>query len=487
MASNSSATSCIRPPSSLLIEKPYKQDSHENYHQDKHGSCAIADSLSPQKTFSSRTRREPQDHFSSSNSVVVRSVGLPTPPTSPHKSSIKTQHTIKPAPVPIFEYDQEPLTIHLDEFNGPPAIGDPEVLTSPNHTFDKYPPPSREEYPEDGDIVFKPGFIHHPHIGLANPIARFEQTSRINFVEPLALQGAVRDEYAAHANHEKEERGHLLNEVHRRRVLDAEFEAARIFDFNFTDEPVSLPVMAEDAQRAIYNLEADYAALSRKVALCDAAIEGAIAGEFTYNWDTCHLPPTEDQMSVLREAESLRGLFPEVKPTPPRKPELVEKSTPPKGTQTRDLYEQFLGNQSSACPASDWLKEEQAFAMKKAYQDASSGQRDMRFPSLVKSTKSRELDKEFPYNLPNSRKDPYRNNGYQSSPSVQVPKWFPTFASYNIIRIDRRQKPADQYKELLTAVWKLEAQMKCGKQSWGKKWHDPSPRWTEPWQKTSGG
>jgi hypothetical protein len=73
---------------------------------------------------------------------------------------------------------------------------------------------------------------------------------------------------------------------------------------------------------------------------------------------------------------------------------------------------------------------------------------------------------------------------------VDVPKWFPTFAKSGVVRLDKRNSNEEQYKELLTTVWRLESQMLKNKDKpdkWDKKWHEPSARWAEPFQQTGGG
>ncbi|KAF4971888.1 hypothetical protein FSARC_1393 [Fusarium sarcochroum] len=508
MASHNSSASCVRPPSCLLVEKPYEVNSPKNEDGKKPVTSNTSSSVSPRKTLTPRTRRALQDYLSSSNSVAVSSVDLLTPPTGPRKRyqrtlerEVKVKVKVKvnnPIEDCIKNYGESSV-VQTEEFEGVPAVGQP---LNKGWNLD-YPYPSLDDYPEDEEFNFKRVNIGPP-IDLVNPIALYEWHGKANFIEPLALQKDIRDEYAAHARYEKEHHDKILQQIDSSRRHAAQVESAKFFDMNTTTKPVEFPVLGHDMQHAIYDMKVDTAASTRKVAIRDSAIEGTIAGEFTYHWDTSDLPPTEDQMAVLREAESLRGLFPLTNSTPPKKLTTAEKILSVKEARAQDksatpidlsteekpaLYGQWLKEQSSnVCPVSSWLKEEETLAKKKAFQNALAKQFDTRFGSQFKPPCFDEPVGEFPVRLPTTLKDRDRKNPYESSPKVQVPKWFPTFASYRIIPINRRNTPENQYKELLTTVWKLESQMKNNKpNTWDKKWHEPSARWAEHFQQKSGG
>ncbi|KAM0563545.1 hypothetical protein ACHAPJ_001269 [Fusarium lateritium] len=509
MASSNSSASCVGPPSCLLVERPYEVNSPKNDDEKKPVTSNASSSVSPRKHFTPRTRRALQDYLSSSNSVAVSSVDLLTPPTGPRKKyqrplerEVEQKWNIKannPIDDTIKNYGESSV-VQTEEFEGPPAFGFP---LNKGWNFD-YPYPSLEDYPEDEKFNFKRVNIGPP-IDPDNPIALYEWHGKVNFVEPLALQKDIRDEYAAHARYEKQHHDKMLQKIDSERRQDAQRKSAKFFDMNTTTKPVEFRVPGHNTQRNIYNMKVDTAASTRKVAIRDSAIEGMIAGEFMYRWDTSDLPPTEDQMVVLREAESLRGLFPQTKSTPPNKKlTTAEKILAEKETRAQDksatpidlsveekpaLYSQWLEEQSlNVCPVANWLKEEETMAKKKAFQAALAKQFDTRFGSQFKPPCFNEPIGEFPVRLPTTIKDPGRQNCYESSPKVQVPKWFPTFVSYRIVPINRNNTPENQYKELLTTVWKLESQMKNKKPStWDKKWHEPSARWAEPFQQTSGG
>jgi hypothetical protein len=300
-------------------------------------------------------------------------------------------------------------------------------------------------------------------------------------MQPLSLQGAIRNEYAAHLAYEKQNHDELLDKVTKARREKAEKKAATFYDFNKTNEPTTFPTVGPKVQKNIYKDKVDMSALSRKVAICDGTIEGMIAGEFTFHKDTAHLPPTEDQMAILREAEGLSSLFPQA----------LTKLSP---------YDQWLKDESAdPCPASNWLKDEEKFAKKKAFKSALSAQLEFRFPSKsIKDELPTKVDKldelvweknYFPYMLPKTSKDPDRYNMYEAPLTVHVPKWFPTFVEDGIVPIDQSNSTEKQYKELLTTIWKLESQMlkKTKPSKWDKKWHEASSHWTKSHHQTSGG
>jgi hypothetical protein len=336
--------------------------------------------------------------------------------------------------------------------------------------------------------------------------------SDVHYLEPLCLQGAIRHEYAAHAAEGKQRHDKLLRDMNEARRMGAEKTAIKTFDFNETTEPVEHRVPRPEIQQGIYDHRVKISGLTRKIAVCDGTIAGIVAGEFTYRPDYAHLPPTEYQTAILREAESLRGLFPQKKPTKSNEFILAEKtsaserSMPPKKCSTShdstpepSLYDQWLKKQSAnICTAANWIDEEEASAKRKAFREALSKQLEARFPApmtapvedAVEDDEHKWAINHFSYLPPKTETDPQRQNMWDTPLKVDVPKWFPTFAKSGVVRLDKRNSNEEQYKELLTTVWRLESQMLKNKdkpEKWDKKWHEPSARWAEPFQQTGGG
>ncbi|KAF4456981.1 hypothetical protein F53441_996 [Fusarium austroafricanum] len=492
MTSTKSSTSCAVPPTSLLVEKPYERILPQIDEEEKQDTSPTSSSASNLKTFTPRTRRALEGHLCSSNSAVVSSVDAHTPPTGPHKPNpakstesavkkyIKRKWNIDAYVNQPDEY-HEPDTIHRSQFNVA-LDGKPPLELRQEWDFN-FPYPCNEYYPENDVFNFTPKVIAE-EIDPEVPFALHRWHSEFNFLEPLAIEGDIRQEYAAHAAYEKHHYDLAVKRFNDKRRVAAEQEALKTNDFEPRTKPTEFPMVPPKSQREFYNAKVDVAALTRKVAIHDGSAEGLIAGEFTYYPDTSHLPPTEHQKAVLREAESLRGLFP---------------STP---TTKLSMYDQWLKDQeSNICPPSSWLDEEAAFAKKQAFREAYSKQLKFHFAppktpkidELPKVLDADELEWEtdyFPYHLPETRNDPEHHNMYETPLKADVPKWFPTFASYGIIHLNRRNTVDKQYKEFLTTVWKLESRVRSTRDSkpnkWDKKWHDPSHHWAEPFQKSSG-
>ncbi|KAM0506193.1 hypothetical protein ACHAP8_001227 [Fusarium lateritium] len=466
MASITSSASCTQPPLSLLVEKPYQLNTPQTEQVQNFESCGPSSPSSDGKPFTPRTRQRLKDYLCNSNSVAVSSVDEHTPPTNPSKPifnwdlvpGAKLPVKIIPRQYKQVKYATPDGYARPTAYVGPTAIkNDDDLVIPPNtlphairQTWARYPPPANEDFPVDEEFSFTPKFLAN-EIDLEGPLERFKQRSKANFVQPLCLQGAIRNEYASHLADKQHEHDELMERVVVARRAKAENDAIKLYSFNRANEPIKFPVLGPKAQKKIYDEKFNMSALTRKIAICDGNIEGMIAGEFTYNKDTAHLPPTEEQVAILREAGGLVSFF-------------------PKAPLKLSIYDQWLEGQSAnPCPASNWLDDEEKFAKKRAFESALSGQLKSRFPSkpinnkmptkLHRSDEPICKENNFPYKLPKTSTAPERNNIYETPVAVQVPKWLPAFVDSGIVSIDKSASDEKQYKELLTTIWKLESQM----------------------------
>lgn len=495
MASNTSSASCAQAPLSLLVGKPSTPIPPKQEEETKIASIISSSPGSNGKPFTPSARQKLRECLSSSGSAVVSSVDDHTPPTDPPKPKTirklapRTKHKAKIVPrvykkvqraapagaATDLEFPQIP-TDAISDLNLPPN----NLSRAMRETWARFPPPSNKEFPLNEEFNFTPKYLAKS-IEPEAVVKLGKQRSEANFVQPLAMQGDIRNQYAAHIEYNRQDHDELMKRVTTTRRERAEKNAALFLEPNETDMPTEFPIISPKIQKVIYKEKAKMSEMSRKVAICDGAIEGIIAGEFTYHKDTAHLPPTEDQMAVLREAEGLKPLFKRA-PT----------DLPP--------YDKWLKDQAStACPPSQKLTYQEELAKKKAFRSALTEQLESRFPSKpiknqlpTKAEKCVDLVEEkgyFPYLLPKTENGPNRYSMYETPIEVQVPKWFPAFVESNIIPIDRNQTTEKQYKELTTTIWKLESQMhkKSRPGQWDQNWHEENPHWTQPRHQTSGG
>ncbi|KAG5806238.1 hypothetical protein H9Q74_009355 [Fusarium xylarioides] len=511
MTPNQLSASCAQiPPPSLLIENLGKKvplNRSQEEQQDTYPSSPSGNNL---KVFSPQSPRALKDYLCSPNQGEVSSVDLHTPPAdsqsnklgvgdvreTKHKRSIDTQVN-RPR-----EY-HKPNTSHRSQFTIP--LRKPGFKLLENWHEESYYP-CNKEYTEHSDSTFKPRVLAQ-QIDPEIPLSLHKWHSEINFLEPLALEADIRQEYAVHATYKKHHHDVSVQKVNEKRQVIAEKEAIKMLDWN---TPIEFHDVPRHVQQAIYDDKVDVAALTRKIAIRDGYVEGMIAGEFTFHPDSSHLPLTEEQTAVLCEAESFQGLFSlgevnedEHENNILQKPSKKAKPSNKSSTSKSSKYDQWLKEQSSdTCPAAKWFDDEAAFSKKKACNKAFSKQVKHHFPTfnsphlkeLPKAVDTNKLEWEtdyFPYILPETDHDSTHHNMYETPVKVDVPKWFPTFTSYGVVPINRRNSIEKQYKEFLTQIWRLENQMRSKKNKnnnkWDKKWHEPSSRWSEPFQKASGG
>ncbi|KAF5709010.1 hypothetical protein FMUND_10326 [Fusarium mundagurra] len=507
MTPNQLSPRCAQiPPPSLRIENLGKKvplNRSQEEQQDTYPSSPSGNNL---KAFSPHSPRALKDYLCSPNQGEVSSVDLHTPPVDSQSNKLgagdvrETKHkrgTDTQANRPR-EY-HKPKTSHRSQFTIPRRKPGFKLLEN-WHEESYYP--CNKEYTEHNDSTFKPRVLAQ-QIDPEIPLSLHKWHSEINFLEPLALEADIRQEYAVHAIYKKHHHDVSVKKVNDKRQAIAEKEAIEMLDWN---TPIEFHDVPRHVQQAIYDDKVGVAALTRKIAIRDGYVEGMIAGEFTFHPDSSHLPLTEDQTAVLCEAESFQGLFSlgevngdededNILQQPSKKAKPSNKSS-----SKSSKYDRWLKEQSSnTCPAAKWLDDEAAFSKKKACNKAFSKQVKHHFPTfnsphlkeLSKAVDTNNLEWEtdyFPYMLPETDHDSTRHNMYETPVKVDVPKWFPTFTSYGVVPINRRNSIEKQYKEFLTQIWRLENQMRSKKNNnntWDKKWHEPSSRWSEPFQKKS--
>ncbi|KAF5236983.1 hypothetical protein FANTH_10970 [Fusarium anthophilum] len=510
MTPNQSSASCAQiPPPSLLIENLCKEIPLNRSQEEKQDTYPSSPSGNNLKAFSPHSSRSLRDYLCSPNQGEVSSVDLHTPPADSQSNKLdlgdgretRLKHSIDTQVNRPREY-HKPYTSHRSQFTIPERKPGFKLLET-WHEESNYP--CNKNYPEHNDSTFKPRVLAK-QIDPEIPLSLHKWHSEINFLEPLALEADIRQEYAVHATYKKHHHDAGVKKINDERQATAEREAVQMLDWN---TPIEFHDVPRHLQQAIYDDKVDVAALTRKIAIRDGCVEGMIAGEFTFHPDTSHLPLTEDQTAVLREAESFQGLFAlgEVNEEEDQYHILQKTSKKVKApnkssTSKSSKYDRWLKEQSSnTCPAAKWLDGEAAFSKKKARNKAFSKQVKHYFPTfnsphlkeLPKAVDTNKLEWEadyFPYILPETDHDSERHNMYETPVKVDVPKWFPTFTSYGVVPINRRNSIEKQYKEFLTQIWRLENQIRSKKNNnnnkWDKKWHEPSSRWSEPFQKKSG-
>ncbi|KAF5688370.1 hypothetical protein FCIRC_1863 [Fusarium circinatum] len=510
MTPNQSSASCAQiPPPSLLIENLCKEIPLNRSQEEKQDTYPSSPSGNNLKAFSPHSPRSLRDYLCSPNQGEVSSVDLHTPPADSQSNKLdvgdgreaRLKHSIDTQVNRPREY-HKPYTSHRSQFTIPERKPGFKLLET-WHEESNYP--CNKNYPEHNDSTFKPRVLAK-QIDPEIPLSLHKWHSEINFLEPLALEADIRQEYAVHTTYKKRHHDAGVKNINDERQATAEREAVKMLDWN---TPIEFHDVPRHVQQAIYDDKVEVAALTRKIAIRDGYVEGMIAGEFTFHPDTSHLPLTEDQTAVLREAESFQGLFAlgEVNEEEDQYNSLQKTSKKVKvpnksSTSKSSKYDRWLKEQSSnTCPAAKWLDDEAAFSKKKARNKAFSKQVKHHFPTfnsphlkeLPKAVDTNKLEWEtdyFPYILPETDHDSERHNMYETPVKVDVPKWFPTFTSYGVVPINRRNSIEKQYKEFLTQIWRLENQIRSKKNNnnnkWDKKWHEPSSRWSEPFQKKSG-
>ncbi|KAF5647163.1 hypothetical protein F52700_1465 [Fusarium sp. NRRL 52700] len=497
------------PPPPLLIENLCKEvplNRSQEEQQDTFPSSPPGNNL---KVFSPHSSRAHKDYLFSPNQGEVSSVDLHTPPadSQTNKTDVgdgreaRLKRSIDAQVNRPREY-HKPITSHRSQFTIPQRKPGFKLLKK-WHSESNYP--CNKQYPEHDDFNFNPRILAE-QIDPEIPLSLHKWHSEINFLEPLALEADIRQEYAVHAIYKKNHHDAGIKKINESRQATAEKEAIEMLDW---DTPIEFHDVPRHVQQARYDDKVEVAALTRKIAIRDGYVEGMIAGEFTFHPDTSHLPLTEDQAAVLCEAESFQGLFSlvEVNEDEDEDEDTILQKTSKKiepsiksSISKSSKYDRWLKKQSSnTCPAAKWLDDEAAFSKKKASNKAFSKQVKHHFPTfnsphlkeLPKAVDTNKLEWEtdyFPYILPETDHDSKRHNMYETPVKVDVPKWFPTFTTYGVVPINRRNSIEKQYKEFLTQIWRLENQMRSKKNNnkWDKKWHEPSSRWSEPFQKASG-
>ncbi|KAF4342946.1 hypothetical protein FBEOM_3158 [Fusarium beomiforme] len=435
MMSNRLPTSFAQPPASLHIEKSCQLESLKSSQEAKQEIYPSSSSGSNLKTFSPASQRALRDYLCSSNSARVSSVDAHTPPSGSGKPDpkVKARHNIKTRRNANTEVDQrhehhQPKALHRFQFTIPEAETQRKQLEDDNwHSI--YPHPCNENYPKD-EFNFKPKVLAK-QIDPELPLSLHTSHNDTDFLEPLALEAANHGEYSVHVAYKKHQHGMSVKKINDERRAVAEHLALRKHDVDPNVNPTKFPKVSSGVQRAIYADKVDLAALTRKVAIQDGHVEAIIAREFTFYLDTCHLPPTEEQMAVLREADSL----------------IVSRGCSRRETEA---FQQIFHSEALA------LDEEVALAKKKAYNKAFSKQIKCHFPSLnspdmkgpPKVVGSDNLEWEtnyFPCLLPETEYDAKRRN------------------IYGIVHFNRRDSTEKQYKEFLTQIWRLESKMRSNK------------------------
>ncbi|KAM5348243.1 hypothetical protein ACJ41O_008067 [Fusarium nematophilum] len=465
--SASSSLSCIRPPSSLLIERqPHSVSPIPSACAGDEGRPGtpplVIPSPSPPSTESPEPRDSNKHRLTSSPSLYTSSLELISTP-----SSLQESKSIDGGDEACISGRTTPLNTCRGHFKGPRPVGDPALLPK-TYTLE-FPPPSRDSYPRSGEVLFHPPPNTAGSIEVDGLLERYAEDGA-QLVEFLASQSQAREEMYPDVTLQQGILGEIWHALQNQRSLFAEAEAAKP-KHNFTiGGPKELPPLSKRQRYIIHNREAPLVASLEKVSLNHAVSEGAIAGAFTFHWDHASQVPTEHQLSVLREVRGLENMH------------LKEDRGQDSTAETDD-------NQATARLSSQDLVDDARKANKKAFERTFLGVRQRSFSPLSLSPR--------PTPTPLSSREPRAKTAFSAvaqsasqppSVPVLVPEWFSIFASYEMLRFDTPH-PSTQFREFLNAVWKLESRIKNPetRPGWNKEWHRPDPSWSTPSRQKSGG
>ncbi|CAM1511391.1 Fc.00g089040.m01.CDS01 [Cosmosporella sp. VM-42] len=206
-----------------------------------------------------------------------------------------------------------PREILRAQFSRPPPAGDPSALREYS-IGPQFPPPSREQYPRDGDKVFKPLPPDVDGIDL-DPILDRYDSETTQLVDFMNIQGKrCERSYAEVLKRDT----HLLKIKKRTEdviAARAQMEEERQLARQNRVEYKPRPNLVERSQfpcsvQQVYNLEEDLLKEVEIAGLDRAVLEGKIAGAAAFHENQYDETATPEQVSVLREADLL--------PPPPR-------------------------------------------------------------------------------------------------------------------------------------------------------------------------
>ncbi|KAF4469611.1 hypothetical protein FALBO_3478 [Fusarium albosuccineum] len=449
-----SSVSCIRPPSSLLIERPLSSPSPQSFKdtlddQARPPSAAVS-SLSHVGTGSpthcASSDRHP-DSCAVSDTSSIEAISIP-----PGLPGAKRADEPQSATLPI---------VLRHQFDGPRPVHPSVVYTD----YMEFPPPSRDKYNNDPEFVYGRPETSYP-IKHVEGLLAYHASQGDQLLNLLALQSKINQENYAQVTRDRENLKKRQAEINSQRMQFGRAAASRALRRAKKKSDIKLqdfiPKLTRAQKREILDLEERLVESCTKVSVGHAVAEGAIAGAFTLAWDHADQVPTEHHVSVLRVAQGMGKLF----PTPIIKVDeeselakLERETEEKKRTARRNLLRPLL--------------DEGATAARNAYQNAFLTQKNrdglayLPSPALTKA-----LEKTATSSTSNT-----------TARSSFVPEWFTIFITYNIIKFEAKTL-LDKFNEYLNTVWKLEARIENPDErpKWDddKKWHNPSPSWSTP-------
>jgi hypothetical protein len=523
-----SSLSCIRPPSSLLIERPVEPDEPANAQEKGKRihffdvfcpSSPAASPISPRAIVQNEEKRfELPDVFSPTPEDVppilpkaiiqneqthlnLPDVFSPTPDTvSPARpttdrhlpSSSSYQHSsieVISTPADLRNFKSGELErqgapareVLRDQFTGPHPVGDPSLLAPLEYKL-IYPPASRDAYPNIERFPFT--FVESSKpVDLDEPMGGYvEQSDKLEDFLTAQSKKYTKD-YAKYARQHAKLTA-TWDKINDARYAKAEKESRRQDHNPAKGEHKIIEPLTRNQQRKIINLETDLAPLMEKVALNRAETEGAIAAAFMFNWDHADRAPTEHQISILRELKGFeKFVFEKEKPEVKTGLDYV--------VTDADLHGHAMSRNPTQ-PLFDDIRKES----KKVYQEAFWKQRkenllhapvtSLPLPPPPEPVESAEAAHWEAFLCPKS-KTSVNNEAKSSTP---VPDWFAIFVKSSIFKFESF-KLQDQFNELLCAIRKLESRINNpdtpARPKWDLEWHDPSLAWSTPVRQKSGG
>ncbi|KAJ3465656.1 hypothetical protein MRS44_006314 [Fusarium solani] len=523
-----SSLSCIRPPSSLLIERPVEPDEPANAQEKGKRihffdvfcpSSPAASPISPRAIIQNEEKRfELPDVFSPTPEDVppilpkaiiqneqthlnLPDVFSPTPdtvsparPTTDHHlpSSSSHQHSsieVISTPADLRNFKSGELErqgapareVLRDQFTGPHPVGDPSLLAPLEYKL-IYPPASRDAYPNIERFPFT--FVESSKpVDLDEPMGGYvEQSDKLEDFLTAQSKKYTKD-YAKYARQHAKLTA-TWDKINDARYAKAEKESRRQDHNPAKGEHKIIEPLTRNQQRKIINLETDLAPLMEKVALNRAETEGAIAAAFMFNWDHADRAPTEHQISILRELKGFeKFVFEKEKPEVKTGLDYV--------VTDADLHGHAMSRNPTQ-PLFDDIRKES----KKVYQEAFWKQRkenllhapvtSLPLPPPPEPVESAEAADWEAFLCPKS-KTSVNNEAKSSTP---VPDWFAIFVKSSIFKFESF-KLQDQFNELLRAIRKLESRINNpdtpARPKWDLEWHDPSLAWSTPVRQKSGG
>ncbi|KAK7431492.1 hypothetical protein QQZ08_001982 [Neonectria magnoliae] len=451
-----SCSASLRPPSSLLIERDplspsiSERDVHTQDEREMPGSSPA-----------SPTQR------ASEPAALLPSFGRPQPACSSFATTLDNEGTCDLLGHEIREPrdPDKPINVSKNHFDSPLPLDDSALLDLPPFDY-QYPPHSRDDFPDSDKALFE-----RMNTSKSLPVEKLLEKysdEGAHLIDFLAGQEQSREESYAPVFEARTHADSVLSRFLREnRQKSAAARRSRASEGQGRLRPPSPPPLTPAQQEVMRNLETELVYRMEDVSINHAESEGAIAGFFTYKWDSADQRPPEHVRQVLYESGGLdKRLF-----------------------RTRLIADPTVGEES-------WLDGFRKPEETSQYQEPLDNIWDTTKAAYNKAFRAHWHPEPPPPRTPATEYETQRTpileaKGHSAGPPpVVVPEWFPIFMSYKILD-PRRGSQAFHFKQLLNIIHHLEWRCKhpptTEPQKWEKEWHEPSSLWDTPVRQRSGG